>query len=129
MIKNRRRKNSESAVKINRTFYVLSAEQAQQGLLFHSDRGAQYSSLAFRQCPADVGIKQSQSRAGKCTDNAVTERFFRSLKTEKLYRENYATKTAALLGIAEYIEDFYNPKRLHSAWGNLSPMMKQNNRV
>ncbi|QEH47975.1 IS3 family transposase [Aggregatibacter actinomycetemcomitans] len=43
-------------------------------------------------------------------------------KTEKLYRE-YATKTAALLGIAEYIEDFYNPKRLHSALGNLSPMM------
>ncbi|KYK83215.1 transposase, partial [Aggregatibacter actinomycetemcomitans serotype d str. SA2200] len=81
-------------------------------LLFHSDRGAQYSSLAFRQCPADFGIKQSQSRAGKCTDNAVMERFFRSLKTEKLYRENYATKTAALLGIAEYIEDFYNPKRL-----------------
>ena len=53
---------------------------------------------------------------------AVTERFFRSLKTEKLYRE-YATKTAALLGIAEYIEDFYNSKRLHSALGNLSPMM------
>ena len=49
---------------------------------------------------------------------AVTERFFRSLKTEKLYRE-YATKTAALLGIAEYIENFYNPKRLHSALGNL----------
>ncbi|MBN6082376.1 IS3 family transposase, partial [Aggregatibacter actinomycetemcomitans] len=54
---------------------------------------------------------------------AVTERFFRSLKTEKLYRENYAAKTAALLDIAEYIEDFYNPKRLHSALGDLSPMM------
>ncbi|OZV19084.1 IS3 family transposase [Aggregatibacter actinomycetemcomitans] len=68
-------------------------------------------------------MKQSQGRAGKCTDNAVTERFFRSLKTEKLYRENYAAKTAVLLGIAEYIEDFYNPKRLYSALVNLSPMM------
>ncbi|AMQ94347.1 integrase [Aggregatibacter actinomycetemcomitans] len=67
--------------------------------------------------------KAKSKSAGKCTDNAVTERFFRSLKTEKLYRENYAAKTAALLGIAEYIEDFYNPKRLHSALGNLSPMM------
>ncbi|MBN6068760.1 IS3 family transposase [Aggregatibacter actinomycetemcomitans] len=44
-------------------------------------------------------------------------------KTENLYRENYAAKTAALLGITEYIEDFYNPKQLHSALGNLSPMM------
>ncbi|QEH48222.1 DDE-type integrase/transposase/recombinase [Aggregatibacter actinomycetemcomitans] len=52
---------------------------------------------AFRQCLADVGIKQSQSRAGKCTDNAVTERFFHSLKTENLYRENYAAKTAHCL--------------------------------
>ncbi|TYA20433.1 IS3 family transposase, partial [Aggregatibacter actinomycetemcomitans] len=46
-----------------------------------------------------------------------------SLKTEKLYRENYAAKTAVLPGIAEYIEDFYNPKRLYSALVNLSPMM------
>ena len=94
-----------------------------RGLLFHSDRGSQYSSRAFRKCLADFGIEQSQSRAGKCTDNAVTERFFRSLKTEKLYRENYTTKAEALVGVAEYIEDFYNPKRLHSSLGNLSPMM------
>ncbi|EKX94359.1 hypothetical protein HMPREF9996_01883 [Aggregatibacter actinomycetemcomitans Y4] len=47
--------------------------------------------------------KAKSKSAGKCTDNAVTERFFRSLKTEKLYRENYAAKTAALPGIAEYI--------------------------
>ncbi|MBN6077880.1 DDE-type integrase/transposase/recombinase [Aggregatibacter actinomycetemcomitans] len=67
---------------------AIHCRQPKRGLLFHSDRGVQYSNRAFRQCPADFGIKQSQSRAGKGTDNAVTERFFRSLKREKLYRKN-----------------------------------------
>lgn len=67
-------------------------------------------------------MTQSQSRAGKCTDNAVTERFFRSLKSEKLSGYKLKTRQQALLCIAEYIEDFYNPRRLHSALSYRSPM-------
>ena len=91
-------------------------------IIFHSDRGSQYSSQAFRNVLTEAKMVHSQSRAGKCTDNAVTERFFRSLKTEKLNGYRFKTREQALLCVAEYIEDFYNPRRLHSALGNRSPM-------
>lgn len=96
---------------------AVHRRKPKRGLLFHSDRGSQYSSLSFRKCLVDFGIKQSQNRAGKYTDNAVTERFFRSLKTEKLHRENYATRAEALMGVAEYIEDFYNLNVCIHHWG------------
>lgn len=91
-------------------------------VIFHSDRGSQYSSQAFRNMLTEAKMVHSQSRTGKCTDNAVTERFFRSLKTEKLNGYRFKTREQALLCVAEYIEDFYNPRRLHSALGNCSPM-------
>ena len=91
-------------------------------VIFHSDRGSQYSSQAFRNVLTEAKMVHSQSRAGKCTDNAVTERFFRSLKVEKLNGYRFKTREQALLCVAEYIEDFYNPRRLHSALGNRSPM-------
>ncbi|MCK3658575.1 hypothetical protein A4G18_07580 [Pasteurellaceae bacterium Pebbles2] len=93
---------------------ALKCRKPADGLLFYSDRGVQYSSHIFRQCLAEFNIIHSQSRAGKCTDNAVMEYFFRSLKAEKLNGKRYRTQTEAMLDIAEYIEDFYNPKRLHS---------------
>ena len=90
-------------------------------VIFHSDRDSQYSSQAFRQILTEAKMVHSQSRAGKCMD-AVTERFFRSLKSEKLNGYRFKTREQALLCVVEYIEDFYNPRRLHSALGNRSPM-------
>ena len=91
-------------------------------VIFHSDRGSQYSNQAFRNVLTEAKMVHSQGRVGKCADNAVTERFFRSLKSEKLNGYQFKTREQALLCVAEYIEDFYNPRRLHSALGNRSPM-------
>ena len=92
-----------------------------QDLIFHSDRGIQYACNDFRQHLKGLPVLQSMSRKGNCWDNAVAESFFKTLKTEMIYHENYATREAAKLAIFEYIEVWYNRKRKHSALGNKSP--------
>ena len=87
-------------------------------MLFHTDQGVQYSSDAFRQALTKHNITASMSRRGNCLDNAVTERFFRSLKSERVNYRQYKT----IADIADYIESFYNQKRRHSALGNISPV-------
>ena len=62
------------------------------------------------------------SRRGNCLDNAVTERFFRSLKSERVNYRQYKTRQEAMADIADYIEPFYNRKRRHSTLGNISPV-------
>jgi putative transposase len=64
----------------------------------------------------------SMGRTGSCYDNAVTESFFHTLKTEHIYFHRYETRDDARLSIFEYIETFYNQQRLHSTLGNLSPV-------
>ena len=92
------------------------------GLIHHSDRGVQYASDACQQLLADHGIVCSMSRKGNCWDNAVTESFFGTLKTELVNHERYATRTEAKQSIFEYIEVFYNRKRKHSTLGYVSPV-------
>lgn len=94
-------------------------------LLFHSDQGCQYSSKVFRHHLAALGITQSMSRRGNCWDNAVMERFFRTLKTEYLNRIRIISFLSARQLIEEYIR-FYNFSRLHSAIGYLTPNQKGN---
>lgn len=91
------------------------------GLLFHSDRGSQYASVAFRERLQARRMLQSMSRRGNCWDNACVESFFGSLKQEA-YRQPLQTRKAARLAVFEYIEGFYNPHRLHSTLGYLSPI-------
>lgn len=93
-----------------------------KGLLWHSDRGSQYASENHRALLNDYGIKQSMSRKGKCWDNAVSESFFHTLKTELIHHQNYQTREEAKQAVFEYIEVFYNRERLHSANGYLSPV-------
>jgi len=88
--------------------------------LVHSDRGSQYASEEFRQLLAGV-CPQSMSRKANCWDNAVSESFWKTLKVELIYREVFRTREAAQLSIFEYIESFYNKRRLHSALGYQSP--------
>lgn len=91
------------------------------GIIFHSDRGAQYAALFIQYFLAKNGFKQSMSRKGNCYDNAVTESFFHTLKTEHVYFENYKTRSEAMSSIFSYIEIFYNMERRHSSLGYISP--------
>jgi putative transposase len=88
--------------------------QPHRRLVFHSDRGVQYCAKAFRRRTRAWGMQQSMSRKGDCWDNACAESFFKSLKTELIGRQIFATREGARSAIFEYIEVFYNRQRLHS---------------
>ena len=89
--------------------------------MFHSDRGSQYAAEDFRKALSKDGIVQSMSRKGNCYDNAVTESFFHSLKTEWLSFFRFETRQQARSAVFQYIEMFYNSRRRHSSLGYLSP--------
>jgi transposase InsO family protein len=91
------------------------------GLLHHSDRGSQYACPDYRNRLSEYGMTASMSRKGDCWDNAPTERFFRSLKSERLGLYRFTTRKAARLEVLDYI-CFYNALRLHSTLGYVSPM-------
>ncbi len=91
-------------------------------LVHHSDRGTQYTSLAFGQCLAKAGIAASVGSVGDAYDNALAESFFASLETELIDRSSWPTRGAAKLAVFEYIEVFYNRQRRHSALEYLSPL-------
>jgi putative transposase len=94
-----------------------------KGLLFHSDRGSQYTSHAFRKDLEYTGMRQSMSRKRDCWDNAPSEAFFKSLKTELIEGgKAFAGREAAKAAIFEYVEVFYNRTRLHSSLGYMSPV-------
>lgn len=89
--------------------------------IVHSDRGSQYASGDFRKELKKYGCKQSMSRKGDCWDNAVSESFFGTLKNELVYHEKYKTREEARLSIFDYIEMFYNKRRIHSYLNYVSP--------
>jgi putative transposase len=107
---------------IERAFQMaLLGRNPPAGLLFHSDRGSQYTSDAYQALLADVGATVSMSRTGNCYDNAVTESFFGTLKGECVERTSFQTRRQAMQTIFEYVECFYNRVRRHSALGYVSP--------
>ena len=93
-----------------------------KGILHHSDQGSQYASDGYQKLLHRYGFIPSMSRQGNCYDNAVMESFFRTLKTELVYFEDYQTRNQARNSIFEYIEIFYNRQRKHSSLGYLSPV-------
>ena len=95
--------------------------QPPSGLIAHSDRGSQYASASYRALLARNEMQQSMSRKGNCWDNSVMERFFLSLKMERVWRRDYANHAEAIRDITEYIVGFYNNERLHSKLGYLPP--------
>ena len=92
------------------------------GMIFHSDRGSQYASTEMQHLLVSYGIRPSMSSTGNCYDNAITETFFHTLKTELIYFNRYETRKEASNSIFEYIEVFYNRQRRHSAIGYQSPV-------
>jgi putative transposase len=96
--------------------------QPPAGLTHHSDKGSQYRSKDFQKQLALYCMVVSMSGTGNCYDNAAMESFFHTLKTEHTYFEHYITREQARQSIFEYVEVFYNRKRLHSTLGYCSPM-------
>jgi putative transposase len=104
---------------------AIERQRPAPGLIHHSDRGIQYAAEAYRHVLARSGITPSMSRKGDCLDNAPMESFFHTLKTERVHHRIYATRTEARRDLFQYIEGFYNSRRLHSALGYLSPALAE----
>ena len=92
------------------------------GLVHHSDRGAQYTAISFGKRLAEVGIVPSMGRTGSALDDAMAESFVATLKTELVNRRRFPNREVAKSAIFEYLEAFYNRRRLHSALSYQSPM-------
>lgn len=100
---------------------AIARRKPSPGLVHHSDRGVQYTSLSFGKRLEDEGLVPSMGRVGSAYDNALAESFVATLKTELLYRSSWPTRQVVRTAIFEYIEGFYNTRRRHSALGHLSP--------
>jgi len=96
--------------------------QPPPGLIHHSNRGSQYASQAFQEQLHQYGMRTSMSRKGNCWDNAPTESWFNSFKNERVFGERFYTREAMKATAFDYIEVFYNRKRLHSTLGYTSPV-------
>lgn len=96
------------------------------GLIHHSDRGSQYASWEYQNTLKAHGILISMSGKGNCYDNAAVESFFKTIKSELVWRTKLLSRRQANDMIAKYIEGFYNPERRHSTLGYLSPVEFEN---
>jgi len=117
-----------SAKTLSRTLTMCALENAIQsrrpkpGLIHHTDRGSQYASKDYQRMIKQHGMRPSMSNKGDCFDNAVAESFFATLKKELIYGHVYFTRRQAEGNIADYIDNFYNITRVHSAIDMKSPM-------
>ncbi len=91
------------------------------GVIHHSDQGSQYTSIAFGDRCRKMGVRPSMGTVGDAYDNAMAESFFATLECELIDRRSWKTKTEARLALFTYIEGWYNPRRRHSAIGQMSP--------
>ncbi len=101
---------------------ALGLRQPEAGLLHHSDQGRQYASYPYQDILKAANITVSMSRKANCWDNAVMERFWGSLKSERTDNKIYLTREDAKNDVIDYIQMWYNPHRLHSTLDYLSPM-------
>ena len=113
---------------LNRELAIAALSQAilrrrpSRGLVHHTDRGSQYASGDYQKLLKHHGIECSMSAAGCCWDNAVSESFFATLKKELVHGCAFFTRTEAYDSVSDYIENYYNSKRRHSANGFVSPV-------
>jgi putative transposase len=100
---------------------AVNLRQPPKGLVFHSDRGSQYTSKQFRNLLRGYGIRASMGDVGACWDNAVVERFFGSLKHDWIFKVAQPTREHMKSDVAAYVK-YYNSDRLHTANGGMSPI-------
>jgi transposase InsO family protein len=108
---------------------AVTQRRPEAGVVFHSDRGCQYTSTQYAALAGSLGVTLSVGRTGQCWDNALAESFFATIKGELLDRRTWPTRAAAHRAIFEYIEGWYNLRRLHSALGYRSPADYENQQV
>ena len=101
---------------------VATRGGAVNGVVFHTDRGSQYTSAAFGQLCDQLGVTQSMGATGVCWDNAAAESFFGTLKRELAHRRRWATRADARCDLMRWIEGWFNTRRLHSALDYNSPI-------
>ena len=93
-----------------------------ESVIHHSDQGSQYTSIAFGNRCKEMGVRPSMGTVGDAYDNVMAESFFASLECELIARRTWKTKTEARLAVFTWIETWYNPRRRHSALGQMSPI-------
>ena len=108
---------------------AISWRKPDEGLILHSDRGSQYASNDFVELAKEHRFQRSMGRTVSCYDNAVTESFFHTLKTEHVNFYRYETRLEARTSIFDYIEVFYNRQRKHSTINNMSPVQYELNQL
>jgi putative transposase len=113
---------TEAVLEALRMAILNQSPDPEKSLVSHSDRGCQYASETYRERLKELGITASMSRSGNCYDNAYAESFFHTLKVELVHRRSFKTRSEAMAAIFEYIEVWYNRRRMHSALGYRSPM-------
>ncbi|WP_279613078.1 IS3 family transposase [Caballeronia zhejiangensis] len=101
-------------------------QRRHEGVILHSDQGAQYTSIAFGKRCREAGVQPSMGTAGDAYDNAMCESFFGTLEAELLAREHFATHEQARRRIFSFLEGWYNVRRLHSSIGYCSPLEFEN---
>jgi putative transposase len=113
--------NMKETITISALNMAFKKRSPKSQILHHSDQGSQYRSLCYTRLLGKFKMISSMNRKGNCLDNAVMERFFSSLKRERTSLQTYTTRNQAKLDVIDYIENFYNTKRLHSFLGYISP--------
>ena len=116
------RKSLSRELAVSALKHALTGRRPPPGLVHHTDRGSQYASHEYRGVLQRHSAASSMSAAGNCYDNAVAESFFATLKKELVHGCAFETRSEAYDAISDYIENYYNPKRRHSAVGNVSPI-------
>jgi len=102
---------------------------AAAGVIFHTDRGAQYTSGGFGAVCKGFGVRQSMGRTGICFDNAAAESFFSTIKRELIHRYHWTDPKELHMALFEWIETWYNRKRRHTTIGMRSPFEAYNDHI
>lgn len=102
---------------------AIALRRPPPGCIHHSDRGSQYCSHDYQKRLREHGFKASMSGKGNCFDNAAVETFFKSLKAELIWRQQWQTRHQLEAALFQYINGFYNPRRRHSTLGGISPIV------
>ncbi|MEN6415831.1 MAG: IS3 family transposase [Armatimonadota bacterium] len=114
-------KTLKATIAVDALKMAIAARRPSPGLIHHSDRGVQYACGKYQDVIKQAKMLPSMSRKGDCWDNSVAESFFSTLKKELVYHTRFETRDQARREIFEFVECFYNRRRMHSYLGYMSP--------